>query len=281
MLGYRAAYLVFLGINVTLLALALRYLGLRWPLAAVAAAFVPVGVALMEGQDSVFTLFALTIATILLELENAAQFGAGAMVGLTLYKPQIGLPIAMLMLLWQNWRFVLGYSASALGCLLLSIRAIGIKGMASYVVLLATMSPSKYGIVSSDMVNLRGIFSIFLTGESLRTTILIISGAVLIHAFYVGRRTGAREQMILAITTACLVSYHLLVSDLVIVLAALVPCLPRAREDRAVSWTALSLYAAPAIVALTGKGHFSLVCLPLLAFHVALLRSIGAPVAAH
>src|SRR5947199_5952215 len=66
----------------------------------------------MQGQDSIL-LLALPGA-VLVSLEWNRDLSAGALAGVGLCKFQIGVPIALLFLLWRRWRFVKGFMFSAI-----------------------------------------------------------------------------------------------------------------------------------------------------------------------
>ncbi len=105
LLPFRAAYFTFLGTNLALLALCYRLLRpgmdtladiFRWLPAAMFLGFLPVAAALMQGQDSILLLTLLVAATV--ALQRGANLTAGALVGFGLFKFQIVLPIALLLL---------------------------------------------------------------------------------------------------------------------------------------------------------------------------------------
>ena len=105
LLPFRAAYFTFLGTNLALLALCYRLLRpgmdtladiFRWLPAAMFVGFLPVAAALMQGQDSILLLTLLVAATV--ALQRGANLTAGALVGFGLFKFQIVLPIALLLL---------------------------------------------------------------------------------------------------------------------------------------------------------------------------------------
>lgn len=267
-LGPRAAYGVFWTLNCVLLIAAVRILRLRGFFGFAAFAFVPVGIALLQGQDSVITLFLAACALAALTCDR--EFVAGFLMGLTVYKPQIGLPICGLMFLWRRWRFAAGFAASASACVAVSVVTVGAGGFFAYVKLLHTMDPVRYGIIGSDMVGLRGLLSPVVSGHALLASTIVASAALAIYVFLKGRRAAPNEQFALAIACGALVSYHTLTHDLSIMLVPLAIAWRFGTEDRAVWWTALAAFALPALVVQTSARF--LMAVPMLAFCMALAR---------
>src|SRR5438045_1840347 len=108
---YRTAYLLFLALNLGLLALCfsllrphMRNLSAAWSWLppAMLFTFLPVNVALMQGQDSILLLALLAAAFV--ALHAGREFAAGALVGLGLFKLQIVIPIAILFFAWRRRR---------------------------------------------------------------------------------------------------------------------------------------------------------------------------------
>src|SRR5438105_3068218 len=118
--SYRAAYFAFLACNLLFLAASiymlrpyLARLGKLWhalPIAFVIC-FLPVTIALIEGQDSLLLLALLAASNTAVDKER--EVTAGMLLGLTLFKYQYALPIALLFFLWRRWRFLAGFALSA------------------------------------------------------------------------------------------------------------------------------------------------------------------------
>jgi hypothetical protein len=103
LLKYRTAYFAFFLLNLAILGAAFKlfrpYLGSlerEWVFlpAATFVCFLPVALALAQGQDSIILLALLICAA--RALDGGMDFRAGIFVGLTLFKFQYGLPIALL-----------------------------------------------------------------------------------------------------------------------------------------------------------------------------------------
>jgi Glycosyltransferase family 87 len=97
--------------------------------------FLPLGAALFEGQSSLIVLLLYSITYI--QLRRGHDLRAGAVFGLALFKFQFAIPFALILLLRRKWRFIKGFigSASVLG--VLSLVAVGWRGILTYVNLLA------------------------------------------------------------------------------------------------------------------------------------------------
>jgi Glycosyltransferase family 87 len=222
LLSYRAAYFAFLGLNIVLLVISYRlmrpYLGLVDHASAFLScapflAFFPVTSALAHGQVSVILLALFVAAMILYNRGN--EMTAGALVGITLFKFQYGLPFVLLFLIWRRYRFVAGFAISGLVVLALSLSLIGFAGFNDYLHDLASTSSEagmqRYSIPPERMPNIRGLIYTLGIGRLSETTLLIAtaicSAAVL---FWASRR---RPDFSLAVTAAFLVSYHGLIPD--------------------------------------------------------------------
>src|SRR6267154_6653464 len=223
LLNYRHAYLAFLAANIIILAASIRMLRELfspltqvWPYLpiAIVVCFLPVAMALIEGQDSLI-LLALFAAAIAAECARE-DLEAGVLVGLTLFKFQYAIPMVLLFLVWKRWRFLTGFALSGLAVVGISVWLTGFSGSVSYARSIMAMSAQYssangvlYGIHPEGMPNLRGMAYV-LTGGSVSVThwIVLIGSAVVIV-------WGALRRPSLpgALLTALLVSYHQVISD--------------------------------------------------------------------
>jgi hypothetical protein len=92
--------------------------------------FLPLGAALFEGQSSLMMLLLYSLTFI--QLRSARDLLAGVVFGLALLKFQFAIPFAIILLLQKKWRFLLGFMTTATGLGLLSVMAVGWKGILSY-----------------------------------------------------------------------------------------------------------------------------------------------------
>jgi hypothetical protein len=100
--------------------------------------FAPLGVALFQGQSSIVLLLVYTLTFI--SLKNGRDFRAGAILGLGLFKFQFIVPFALIFLLRRRWKFMRGFVATAAGLGVLSVIAVGWRGIWSYIHLLASVA---------------------------------------------------------------------------------------------------------------------------------------------
>jgi len=223
LLNYWHAYLAFLAANLIILVASIRVLReLFSPLTqiwsylpvAIVVCFLPVAIALIEGQDSL-VLLALFTAAIAAEYAHK-DLKAGVSVGLTLFKFQYAIPVVVLFLIWKRWRFLTGFAMSASAVVSLSVWLTGFSGSVSYVRSIIAMSAKYssangvlYGIHPEGMANLRGIAYV-LTGGSVSVThwiVIIGSAAIMVWGALKRPSLGG------ALLTALLVSYHQVIAD--------------------------------------------------------------------
>jgi hypothetical protein len=238
LLPYRAAFIVFILLNLAvvvwcarLLGPSLRVLSERWkPLPALLfAAFFPISKAMVSGQDSILLLTLLVGAFICIQRKQ--EVSAGLLAGLGLFKFQIVIPIAFLFFVWKRWRFVAGFAISSAVAGLVSLLWVGVNGTRQYASMLLGMSVNlksaadgaRYELAPQSMLNLRGLLSAIFEGRVghwwLQGLIAAASVAVLLFAI---RR---RPSLPLAIVAASLVSYHFNSQDASILMIPLGLCL--------------------------------------------------------
>lgn len=231
-LSFWHAWTVFAAFNVVLLLASfillkplLNALAARWSVAPLLLflSFLPAAVALLMGQLSFVLL--LTLCACFAVQRRGNDLLAGFILSLALIKFQIALPIALLFLLWRQWRFITGFLAGSAGLTTLSIRLVGFSNFSGYLHSLYSMthtvtadrvSQFHFGIIPSLMPNLYGVVFVITRGASWsHILILIISLALFIWA------AVQRPSLPLALLTAMLVSYHLFFYDLTLLLLPL------------------------------------------------------------
>lgn len=288
-LGYLNAYCTYLAIDLALVFVAvwlllprlegLRSLGAGMPYW-FAICFVPTGVALMQGQDSVLLLLVLAGTAML--LDRRYDWKAGLVLGLGAFRFQIVAPIALLFFLWRCWKLVLGFAASGGVLALVSVWMTGIRGARQNVSMLLAMSSGVdplYQRPIGVMPNLRGflygVAHIWLSLPAIRIASLVMSLVVLV---FVGLLKPRNWQFRIAIVAAALTSFHLLVHDLTILL---VPVLLTISEsfsafERSSSgtqfrlWSAFAVFSSPLLL-LFGINYFFLAALPIAILLAALI----------
>lgn len=293
LLGYRTAYCAFLVFNLVLLGIAFRFLRsqmdnlakvYRWLPAAMFLAFIPVAVALMQGQDSIVLLALLAGAVN--ALGRNRELRAGVFVGLGLFKFQLVIPIALLFLIWRRWRFSAGFALSAALVGLVSLWLVGFAQSEIYVRSLVSMNLAgisaanrfRFPIPLNQMANLHGLISglanAFLSEFWIKAATVAISALVIfLVATRAHRKQRRADALLIAITASAVVSYYLLLHDLSILLIPVALTLARCIEaevtgdmsGRLATRTSALMFIAPASMVFI-PGHFYLVSLPLLAF---------------
>ncbi len=137
--SYRNAYWIFMAINLALIALCIRMLQpylpkleqlWYWLPSAAFLCWVPLGLALVAGHNSILLLALLLASAVSFYQER--DFQAGVFLGLTLFRPEFSILIALLFLVWRRWRIVGGFVAASAVCLAISAAVAGLAGFESY-----------------------------------------------------------------------------------------------------------------------------------------------------
>src|SRR5438876_1070843 len=242
-LSYRRAYAAFTILNLLFLWLSFRLLRphmgnlaalWRWLPAAMFITFLPVAAALMQGQDSILLL--LLFASAWTALDQSCEWTAGLLTGLGLFKFQIVLPVAFVLLIWRRWRFLSGFTVAALAVGATSFSLAGMSQAPVYAPSLVSMSVAlssqadqfRYGISPVSMANLRGLSfgllqthltAFWIQAVSILFSVIVLLGIAVFHTrscSSVGHWLA--DGYLLAITAASLASYHLLMHDLSVLL---------------------------------------------------------------
>lgn len=261
-LSYRSAYFVFLTVNVALiffLAAMLSPFSLFRPLHVVIIilAFLPVSVALFQGQDSI--VLAVLVAACGKFLDGKRPLLAGVLAGLGLFKLQVLLPIFLLFIAWKRWRFSLGFALSTLGLILSSILLAGIHETWLYLRLVAHVSDQQ-NTCSYLMPNLRGLLGAIPgngSGSAVILVHLIVAGLI---AIFLPKPRRDRDALVLSISAALLCSYYLFIHDWSLLLLPIVAVLASKQSTRVAFGIALALLLLPDVVP---GSHFNLLALPL------------------
>jgi hypothetical protein len=283
LLPYRAAYVAFFAFNLAILAVVFFTLkpyleGLRevWSFlpAATFLCFLPVTLALTEGQDSIILLALMICAT--RAFDRGDDLEAGAFVALTLFKFQYGVPIALLFLVWRRWRFLAGFALTAAAVTGISLWLTGGQGFIAYLHTLTEMSSrfspafgARYGIHPDLMPNLRGFVQAIAHSSTSTTNIVIAVSSALVLIWAATRRPS----LPLALVAAILVSYHHLITDTTMMILPAGLALAAAKSPGSARPTLLAVLAAvvllaPAPLLLAGV-RFYLLALPMLALLLA------------
>jgi hypothetical protein len=232
LLSYWPAYLLWTAINVTMLAVSMVLLRRQFPrivtssplvLGLGAAAFFPLAIAIVQGQDVVLLLLLFVMAVICLDRGRDAT--AGALFAGGLFRPHLIVPMVVLLAL-QRRRLLLGFVPAAVILVAVSVSITGWYGPLNYIRFVFHVENAVCrGCFGPQMVpNLRGLFQ-DLPGlsASSRTAAGLIFGSSLIIFFVALRRIRTGHDSIsfssnLAVVTTLLVSFHLLTYDLILLL---------------------------------------------------------------
>jgi hypothetical protein len=226
-LPYKSAYLVWWAINHALFfaALVMLYKVLEHGPAILPASvvslclFFPLIVAFIQGQDSILLVFLLSLT--LLYVARDREFLAGVVLSLTLFKPQLALPVFLLSAIRASRAFVFGFLTGCAGLLLLSLSLVGVGGAASFAPFLKLYSELPISVSGADpmyMANVRGmIFRVDPNAPHWYSA--AIAGAILLASVLIVWRSGNRKadlfrHFAFAVTVALIVSFHTMPHDL-------------------------------------------------------------------
>jgi Glycosyltransferase family 87 len=229
-LPYLPAYLAWNAVNLGLLGLALLLLRRHVPLlqskplwvwVLCAVAFFPIFVCLLQGQDMLLLFFLLTVAYV--SLIEGADFVAGCSLGIGIFRPQLVLPLAIILLFSKRrLKAVLGGACAALALAAVSIAVVGWRGFLDYPAYVWRLEQvmGRGAIVPDNMPNLRGFFAIFFRDAHPLALALGAAGSVFllilgIRLFRSAEQAGNLELgFSVAVLVAVLVSYHAFIYDL-------------------------------------------------------------------
>ena len=252
---------------VFLILIALAYAASVWLVWRVSPALGPYGALvaiLAAGSPAFFTLIRYGqvsgLSLLLLSLALAAlvrdrRFLAGFVIGLMVFKPQLGVVIALVMILAGEWRFVAGAAAAASAELAGAWLVSGSNVMGQYVGVLVTLArdPSLVQIYPGEVHSLRG-FVHLLTGSPVVVSVVAVLAVV--AAVWTGVRAWKSDMPLtvkwgLLVVMTVLASPHLLTYDLVLLTIPLLVFADWAvahREHPLQPWVSrllLLLYLAP------------------------------------
>ncbi len=242
LLSYRTAYLLFLALNVALIVPC--FLLARDAFSHVLAPwqprpglmfflFLPLSVAVMQGQGSIRLLLFCCAAWH--ELKRGKDFNAGLLVALALFKMQVTVPLALLLIVWRGRRMLAGLATGAMIVTAVSLWLVGVRGMQAFGKILVMNSLIKDEAASAQlatsqfpaaMPNLRGLLygcgGRYLPHLWLLGITLALSAAAFLWVVYLVRRErDEATAFALVVIAALLLSYHLNFHDLTLLLLPL------------------------------------------------------------
>jgi hypothetical protein len=203
------------------------------------AAFFPVTSTLWHGQDSILSAF--LAAAVLVNLRCGRDTLAGTVLALGLYKPQLVLPIALILAIHRRWKVILPFMVVGGILVCISIAMTGWSGAIQYVRLLSWINQTHYTIDPAHMPNLRGIFenlsSIGIPREIIFLTTAGTSICTLYWSVLQWKSSDTTNDTMFdlsfshVIVATLLVSYHLYVHDLTLLVIPLVTLLNHGASD--------------------------------------------------
>ncbi|MEO8216732.1 MAG: glycosyltransferase family 87 protein [Acidobacteriota bacterium] len=237
-LSYSRAYVVWAGLNVVMMMLLpflLRpfitaprnFLGV----ALLCFLFLPLWIALLQGQDSILLLLLFTLS--FRALMRNRPVTAGLLIGVAMFKFQFALPLLVVLLGLRSVRLIAGAIVGGLTAVMASFAVTGIDGQIAFVrLLLSTNKTLAWATIEpSIMPNVRGflttLLSAAMTAESVRMLVTVASVGIVLLATVVVFVSASRKgssvptQFSLAALAMVMVSYHLNPHDLSLLLLPL------------------------------------------------------------
>ncbi|HEU5450833.1 MAG TPA: glycosyltransferase family 87 protein [Terriglobales bacterium] len=179
-----------------------------------AAAFAPVGIALLQGQDSILVLTCMAAAYY--ELKKKRDLRAGCWLALAVFKWHLVAPVVIVWMVQRRWSAVRGFIlvAAALGAL--SLAVVGVDGVRSYIALLRLAG--EHLDMPNVMPTVRGLWSLVVPSGPVLLA-LSLAAAVGLLAFPLttpvadDRGSAFDLNFALTVTVAILGAYHVYLHD--------------------------------------------------------------------
>lgn len=226
--SYPVAHAIWSGLNVILLVIMLRWLlpyvdsPHSFFIGAALLAWFPTMEALRMGQDSILST-ALLLA-VFVALKRQRDGWAGFFLAVGLYKPQLVLPIAGVLLVSRHWKSIAVFGLTGVLLVVISLAMVGLEGAFDLVSILKSMGDYSFVIYPRNMPNLRGLSNVAFDALGLDlpagAVIFAISLAFYGICLYLWRReVDANDPAFdllfsLAVVATALISYHLYAHDL-------------------------------------------------------------------
>ena len=218
-LPYRAAYVVWAGVNLAILGLIyfllrpcladLSAIGPQWMPPSLLLGFMPIAFSVLEGQDS---LFLLLILVLVYRRIGSNELQAGMLLSLGMFRFQVLLPIVGLFLLWRSLKFVAGWIAGSATVFSVSAVITGVGAQIQYARLLRAMGgASSLWLLLRRMPNLRALFAACDFGL---VPLALVSLSIFLVAALIGARQNVQQRLLLAVSVSALVPYYLFLHDL-------------------------------------------------------------------
>jgi len=237
-------------------------------------AFVPVFAAVSYGQNSLLSLWLLTLT--FAALRRGRDLGAGLVLGCLLYKPQLVFVLAIALLVERRWRVLAGIALTG-SCLVAASLAMSVPATRSYVDLVRHFPTmlTHPGFPTWNMHSLYSFFFLLLPGRATLAQALAVAAAALtLWAMRAVQPAYAPDTLArwyaAALWATVLVSPHVFLYDLSVLALAGLLLWPERRDDAAwiggvgLVWAVL-VFSGPLARALAAAGASVQLSVPVLA----------------
>jgi Glycosyltransferase family 87 len=236
--------------------------------------FFPVFLNFPMGQDSVLLLVLLTFC--FLALKKNASLTAGIWLGLAAFKPQIAVPLFLILFFGHGRvKLLAGFLAALTAVILVSAGVSGWHSVLQYPrYLLEINQRLGYGTITPlDMPNLRGLSAVFGARRLPQIAIAFLSVSLICGAgmLWIRRQDeDANFSFSMSIVVALLVGYHTHIYDLALLVLPIGLRLDwLLNRRRAAEFTAIAVLSfTPLYLVLLDHGWVNLMAVPLLLFVV-------------
>jgi hypothetical protein len=228
------------------------------------AAFVPVIHCLCHGQDSILMLLLLTASLYFLNRDE--PFIAGAVLALSIFKPQVPAVVALAMLIAGHRRFLVGFAFTGAGILIASTGIFGISWVGDWLSLLRWSESRE---VTTQAVSIHGLMSMLGAFWGFAPAITISLGLIVLR-FQSWRQSADQNAVFCsAILVGSLTAFHFHIQDVSMLLLPIALLMNRGLEVR---WSVLPLFASPVILFLMYEDATALAAISSIVLLASMLR---------
>jgi len=278
--SYKRAYWLYFCLNLVLVFVAIRMLQpapdwmrevhAGFP-ALAAAGFLPVGICLIQGQDSIL-FFLIIVGVYALQRKNR-DLAAGMLLGLGMFRFQLVIPLVVCLCFARRWKLIAGFAVTCIGVVAISIVITEPAPWTTYPRHLIAMNSGlqtssarlAHAIYPEKMPNLRGLIYLLLGARV--SSVIPQALTALLSALLLGWAIIRRLPFELLVVVAVLVSYHGAIHDSVLLLLPLMACCMPLSDPgfgkRLTMW--ILLLSSPVLVFVLNL-PFAVLCLVYLAF---------------
>jgi hypothetical protein len=227
-LSFPVAHAVWSGVSLIFLIIILQIL-LRYThsqhgffIGAAVLAWFPTMETLRLGQDSIMST--LLLLAVFVNLKRQRDGWSGVFLALGLYKPQLVLPMAGVLLVARRWKCLATFSITGVTLAGISVVVVGWQGVADLMSILRLMENYSYIIFPANMPNIRGLSHLMFHAGTLElisvpTTVIISFGLYTLCLYFWRGNFDALDpgfdlKFSLVVVTTVLIGYHLYPHDL-------------------------------------------------------------------